>query len=79
MKILSVFAGIIVILLIPSSFSFAEESPTSKIWFISSDELGCSTVNHDAIKFIESLAIKYLVVYEMEHSFFHLNVCILMK
>ena len=69
MKSLLILAGVIAILLVPNSLSFAEEPLTSKIWFITSDDLGCSTVNHDAIKFIESLAIKYLVVYEMEHVF----------
>ena len=70
MKGLLILAGVIAILLVPNSLSFAEETLTSKIWFITSDDSGCSNVNHDAIKFIESIAIKYLVVYGMEHVFF---------
>ena len=68
---LLILTGVFVVLFIPHFLGNAyAESLTSKIWFVTSDEYGCSNLNYEAIKFIESLAIKYLVVYGIESGFF---------
>ncbi len=65
-KLVLVLIPILVIsfFIIFNKAAFAQAEPfTAKIWFITSDDSGCSNTNYEAILFIQSIAFVYTSLY----------------
>ena len=69
-KVLLISIIAISIIIIFNQTIYAQSEPiTSKIWFITSYENGCSTKNYEAILFLQSIAYVYLSIYGVESQF----------
>ncbi|GFN39800.1 MAG: hypothetical exported protein [Marine Group I thaumarchaeote] len=64
LKVWAIIAVFAIGVLIPSSFA-QSENLTTKLWFITTNENGCSFWNERALAFYETVTVQYLPMYDL--------------